>query len=106
METHSKAAKVIGFINRWMSDQKIQEQILRMRNQKQYRYAEKIHGRHAEDLICLENLNCLSTVSFEGIEFPVQPDAMRMLEEIYGQFDIYKNEINRHKIILVAKRSR
>ena len=74
-----------------------------MREKKQKRFALKIHGRHPEDMIVIENLKHLQTVEFEGNDFPIQPNAEQMLNRIYGKFDINRNEINRHKLISVQK---
>lgn len=103
MDKNTKIAKLIGFMNRFLSEDNVKRWLLQLRTRKPQKYAAKIHGRHPEDLICIENLKHLSTVSFEGINFPVQPDAERMLDKIYGRFDIGRNEVNRHKIISVER---
>lgn len=74
------------------------------RDHKAGKYALKIHGRHPEDYIVIENIGKLLQVQFAGEQFPLQPDAQRMLDSIYGAFDMNKNEENRHGIIALNSR--
>lgn len=95
----SKVVVVLRFLNKLYSEDGLKKRILKMRNQKVGKYALKIHGRHPEDYIVIDNLNKLSQVEFAKEVFPLQPDARRMLDQIYGPFDITKKEDNRHSII-------
>ena len=97
----SKIAVVLKVLNRLYTEDSLNRKILAMRNRKEGRFALKIHGRHPEDYIVIENLAKLSQVEFAGKMFPLQPDAKRMLDLIYGEFDINKREENRHRIIAV-----
>lgn len=99
MSGNSKVAVLLKLANKFMPDATIQKRIIKMRNHKQGKLALKIHGRHPEDYIKIEKLDELKPIEFAGQEFPIQPDAQRMLDAIYGPFDINKNEENRHGII-------
>ena len=94
-----KIEKVCGLLNRLYTEDGLKRRILKLRNRKPAKYALKIHGRHSEDYILIENLNALTKIEFAGEQFPVQPDVQRMLDSIYGAFDINKIEENRHEII-------
>lgn len=100
----TKTVALLKIANKFMSDSMIEKRILKMRNHKQGKLALKIHGRHPEDYIRIENLNGLKTVEFSGEEFPIQPDVQRMLDAVYGVFDINRNEWNRHGIIALNPR--
>ena len=95
----SKITAVLKVLNKLYTDEGLKKQILKMREGKAGKYALKIHGRHPEDYIVIGNLNKLSQVEFAKEVFPLQPDAQRMLDSVYGAFDINKNEENRHGII-------
>lgn len=86
-----------GLLNRLYTEDGLKRRILKLRNRKPAKYALKIHGRHSEDYILIENLNALTKIEFAGEQFPVQPDVQRMLDSIYGAFDINKIEENRHE---------
>lgn len=92
-------AVALKALNRLYPEDALSRKILEMRDRKAGRFALKIHGRHPEDYIVIENLTRLSQVEFAGQTFPIQPDAKRMLDSIYGAFDINKREENRHRII-------
>lgn len=100
----SKIAVVLKSLNRLYTEDGLKKRILKMRNHKAGKYALKIHGRHPEDYIVIENLRKLSQVQFAGEQFPIQPDVQRMLDSVYGAFDINKNEENRHGIIALNPR--
>lgn len=104
MNEKSRKAIVLKFINRFISEKRIIKQILNFRNMKAGRYALKIHGRHPEDFILIENVENLQPIDFCGYQFFIQPDADRMLDTIYGDFDINKQEFNRHKILYLKRR--
>ena len=100
----SKVVVVLKLLNKLYSEEGLKKRILKMRNRKAGKYALKIHGRHPEDYILIDNLNKLSQVEFDKEVFPLQPDAQRMLDSVYGEFDIHKNEENRHGIIALNTR--
>lgn len=95
----SKVLVVLQLLNMLYSEDGLKKRILKMRNHRAGKYALKIHGRHPEDYISIENLENLSQIEFAGGNFPIQPDVQRMLVSIYGAFDITKRERNRHSIV-------
>lgn len=97
----SKITLVLKTLNKLYTEDGLKKRILKMRNRKAGKYALKIHGRHPEDYIVIENLERLSQAQFSGEQFPIQPDAQRMLDSAYGTFDINKSEENRHGIIYI-----
>lgn len=100
----TKTVALLKIANKFMSDSMIEKRILKMRNHKQGKLALKIHGRHPEDFIVIDNLDKLRKIAFAEREFPIQPDAQRMLDAVYGAFDINKYEENRHGIIALNSR--
>lgn len=95
----SKILGVLRLLNKLYSEEGLKKKILKMRNHKPGKYALKLHGRHPEDYIIIENLDKLSGIEFAGESFPIQPDVQRMLDSVYGAFDITKRENNRHSIV-------
>ena len=100
----SKVVVVLKLLNRLYSEDGLKKRIMKMRNRSAGKYALKIHGRYPEDYVVIENLEKLSQAEFAGEEFPIQPDAQRMLDSVYGPFDINKNEVNRHGITALKTR--
>ena len=99
IKVKSMTTIVLMFLNKFYSDESLGKRIFKMRNRNKAKYALKIHGRHPEDYIVIDNLEKLENIVFSGISFPIQPDAQRMLNAVYGKFDKNKKEINRHNII-------
>lgn len=100
----SKITAVLKALNKLYTENGIKKRILKMRYHKTGKYALKIHGRHSEDYIIIENLGNLSQINFAGEQFLIQPDVNRMLDSVYGAFDISKKEENRHGIIALNPR--
>lgn len=96
----SKINAALKVLNKLYSEDGLKRQMLKMRScHRVGKYALKLHGRHPEDYIIIDNLNRLSYAEFAGERFPIQPDVQRMLGSVYGSFDINKKEENRHGII-------
>ena len=104
LHNRSKIALILRVLNKVYTEDGLKRRILKMRNKKAGNMAQKIHGRHPEDYIKLDNLGMLKYINFAGQQFPVQPDVQRMLDAVYGMFDINKNEDNRHGIIYVKSK--
>lgn len=100
----SKVVIILKLLNKLYSDEGLKKRILKMRNRGAGKYALKIHGRHPEDYIVIANLDSLKQTEFANEEFPIQPDVQRMLDSVYGSFDVNKNEENRHRIIALKTR--
>lgn len=100
----STIVSVLKIVNKLYTEAGLKKRIIKMRNHKPGKYGLKIHGRHPEDYIIIDNLNNLKQVAFEGETFPLMPDADRMLNSVYGVFDITKKEENRHGIIALNTR--
>lgn len=103
MSEESKAFKIFHYLNRIIPESTIKKRLLFFRNNRTGTRAIKLHGRHPEDYIYINNISRLETIQFEGETFLIQPDATRMLDAIYGKFDLGKKEINRHKIISIKE---
>lgn len=52
----------------------------------------------------VSNLDKMITADFSGERFPVQPDVKRMLDSVYGKFDVHRNEENRHGIVALKQK--
>lgn len=101
LDDKSKIKGILKFLNHFYTDAFIEKRILKMRGRKPGKYALAVQGRYPDEYILLENMCRLVEVEFENELFPIQPDVQRMLDAVYGPFDVNKGETNRHKIIYI-----
>lgn len=90
----------LRLVTNYVSEKDVLEYIKKRRCKKyNTNIAVKIHGRHFNDYIKKSNLKNMGMIIFEGMSVPIMPDAKRMLDSIYGEFDVDRNECNRHEFI-------